>query len=156
MPLGNLTSQIFANIYLHELDYFVKHELKVKYYVRYVDDFVLLHQSRRQLEQWRKAINIFLKKKLKLELHPQKTQIIPLFRGVDFLGFRNFYHHQILRKRNLKNMQQKIKLFEEKEIGFRSIMESYQGWQAYAKWANTFEIRKEVKSKIINTILSKV
>ena len=76
MPLGNLTSQFFANIYLNELDYFVKHELKAKYYIRYVDDFVILHESKEQLQVWKEKINAFLRIKLKLELHKDKSKII--------------------------------------------------------------------------------
>ena len=78
MPLGNLTSQFFANVYLNELDQFVKHKLKTKYYIRYVDDFVILHSSKEQLENWKKEIEIFLNEKLKLELHPDKSKIINL------------------------------------------------------------------------------
>ena len=66
MPLGNLTSQFFANIYLNELDYFVKHTLKAQFYIRYVDDFVILHNSKEQLEAWKKQIDNFLASKLKL------------------------------------------------------------------------------------------
>ena len=91
MPLGNLTSQFFANIYLNELDYFVKHGLKAKYYIRYVDDFVILHSSKEQLEIWKQEIDKFLKEKLKIELHSQKSRIISLSHGVDFVGFRNFF-----------------------------------------------------------------
>ena len=83
MPLGNLTSQFFANVYLNELDYFVKHKLKVKYYIRYVDDFVILHSSKKQLEIWLSQINNFLKRELKLEIHPEKSRIISLSRGID-------------------------------------------------------------------------
>ena len=90
MPIGNLTSQFFANVYLNELDYFVKNKLKCKYYIRYVDDFIILHESKEQLEKWKKEISNFLKEKLKIELHPQKSKIIPLSKGIDFLGFRNF------------------------------------------------------------------
>ena len=92
MPLGNLTSQFFANIYLSELDYFIKHKLNAKYYIRYVDDFVILHDSKSQLEIWKNEIDNFLRDKLKLELHPQKSKIISLSRGIDFVGFRNFYY----------------------------------------------------------------
>ena len=111
MPLGNLTSQFFANVYLNELDYFVKHKLKAKYYIRYVDDFVVLHSSREQLENWRNQISNFLKAKLKLELHPQKTKIDRLSRGFDFVGFRNFYYQRLLRKRNLRGMKKKVRDF---------------------------------------------
>ena len=156
MPLGNLTSQFFANVYLNELDYFVKHVLKVKYYIRYVDDFVILHESKKQLETWKKQIDRFLREKLKIELHPQKSRIIPLSRGVDFVGFRNFYYRKLLRKRNIRNMKRKIELFKKGEMDFRDLYESYQGWQAYAKWANTHKLRKEIKGEIIDTIWSKI
>ena len=104
MPLGNLTSQFFANVYLNESDYFIKHKLKVKYYIRYVDDFVILYESKEQLEKWKEEIDKFLKEKLKIELHTQKSRIIHLSKGVDFVGFRNFYHHKLLRKRNIIKM----------------------------------------------------
>jgi len=101
MPLGNLTSQFFANVYLSELDQFVKYELKAKYYIRYVDDFVLLHKSKEELEIWKKEIENFLRERLKLELHPDKSKIINLSKGIDFVGFRNFYYFRLLRKRNI-------------------------------------------------------
>ena len=68
MPLGNLTSQFFANLYLNELDQFVKHTLRAKYYIRYVDDFVILHEKQQQLVVWKLAIDLFLKETLKLYL----------------------------------------------------------------------------------------
>ena len=108
MPLGNLTSQFFANIYLNELDYFVKHKLKAKYYIRYVDDFIILHHSKEQLKEWKKKIEEFLNAELRLELHPQKSKITSLSQGIDFVGFRNFYHFKLLRKRNIRNMERKI------------------------------------------------
>jgi RNA-directed DNA polymerase len=107
MPLGNLTSQFFANVYLNELDKFIKHKLKAKYYIRYVDDFILLHKSKKQLTSWKLKICIFLKEKLSLELHPDKSKIINFSKGVDFVGFRNFYYYRLLRKRNRKSMKNK-------------------------------------------------
>ncbi|HTY44303.1 MAG TPA: reverse transcriptase domain-containing protein, partial [Patescibacteria group bacterium] len=135
MPLGNLTSQFFANVYLNELDYFVKHQLRAKYYIRYVDDFIILHNSKRQLEIWKAEIDKFLRQELKLELHKDKSRIIPLSRGVDFVGFRNFYHFRLLRKRNVKKMIVKIRLFKEGVLSYKKLLESFQGWDAYAKWA---------------------
>ena len=140
MPLGNLTSQFFANVYLNELDQFVKHILNVEYYIRYVDDFVILHESKDQLEIWRSKIEEFLKDKLKLELHPQKSRVIPLSRGVDFVGFRNFYHYRLLRKRNIQNIRRKIELFKQGLITKEKFLESFQGWNAYAKWANSYKL----------------
>jgi len=148
MPLGNLTSQFFANVYLNELDYFVKHKLRARYYIRYVDDFVILHKSKKQLEIWKEQIDKFLLQKLKLELHPDKSKVGSLSRGVDFVGFRNFYYHTLLRKRNLRKIIYKIKKYKEGEISKEKVLESFQGWNAYAKWANTLKLRRRVARKI--------
>ena len=149
MPLGNLTSQFFANVYLNELDYFVKHKLKTKYYIRYVDDFVIVYMSKKQLEIWLCQINNFLKNKLKLELHPEKSKIISLSRGVDFVGFRNFYYYKLLRKRNIKNMQNKIHIFKEDKISCEEFIESFQGWNAYAKWADSYNLSGKLIKGIV-------
>lgn len=141
MPLGNLTSQFFANVYLDKLDKFVKHILKAGYYIRYVDDFIILHESKKQLEIWKKQIVEFLKEKLKLELHPQKSRIIPLKRGIDFVGFRHFYYFKLLRKRNIRNMKRKIEMFKQGLISKDKLLESFQGWNAYARWADSFKLR---------------
>ena len=148
MPLGNLTSQFFANLYLNELDYFVKHKLKAKYYIRYVDDFVLLSKSKSQLEKWKEQIDNFLKENLKLELHKDKSSIISLSKGVDFVGFRNYYHYKLLRKRNVRKMENKIEKYKKYEIPKEKMCEIFQGWNAYAKWANSFELRKRINSGI--------
>jgi hypothetical protein len=145
MPLGNLTSQFFANVYLNELDYFVKHKLKAKYYLRYVDDFIILHESREQIEIWKEKIDEFLRQELKIELHPEKSKIVSLSEGIDFVGFRNFYHFRLLRKRNIKNMERKFELFALKLMSQDKFIESFQGWNAYARWANTYRLRREIK-----------
>ncbi len=149
MPLGNLTSQFFANVYLNELDYFVKHKLKAKYYIRYVDDFVIFHNSKSQLGVWKEQIDEYLKKKLKIELHSQKSRIISLSKGVDFVGFRNFYYFKLLRKRNIGNMSYKINLFLSGKISYEKLIESFEGWQAYAKWANSFNLTKKLSLLIL-------
>ncbi|MFH1503415.1 MAG: RNA-directed DNA polymerase [Candidatus Diapherotrites archaeon] len=148
MPLGNLTSQFFANVYLNELDQFIKHELKVKYYVRYVDDFVILNTSKRQLLIWKEQINKFLREELKLELHSDKSKVINISKGVNFVGFRNFYNYKLLRKRNIHNMRMKINLFNKKEISYKELFDSFQGWNAYAKWGNNYNLTKKLFSKI--------
>ena len=156
MPLGNLTSQFFANVYLNELDYFVKHELKVKYYIRYVDDFVLLHDSKEQLEKLKIEIDNFLKEKLKLELHPDKSKIIPLSRGIDFVGFRNFAHFRLLRKRNMRKINRKVHAFRKREKSLHSLQDSYLGWQGYAHMGNTYFFREDIKRKIIDEIWNRI
>lgn len=154
MPLGNLTSQFFANVYLNELDYFIKHKLRVKYYIRYVDDFIILHNSKSQLEIWKKQISEFLAGRLKLELHPDKSKIIPLSRGIDFVGFRNFYYFKLLRKRNIKKIKSKINLFKNNKTSFEKLLESFNGWQAYAKWADSYKLRDNLFKYIENISIS--
>jgi len=148
MPLGNLTSQLFANIYLNELDQFVKHHLKVRYYIRYVDDFLILHPSKKQLEQWKEEINTFLKEKLHLELHPDKSKIISLGRPVPFVGFRVRYYHKLLKKSNRKNILRRIdrfyQLYAEKKMSYDKIYESMQGTFAYIEHGNTYRLRKKI------------
>lgn len=85
LPIGNLSSQFFANVYLDALDQFVKHQLRCRHYVRYVDDFVLLHESPQQLNAWLAEINAFLPT-LGARLNPSKTILQPVDRGVDFVG----------------------------------------------------------------------
>ncbi len=156
MPLGNLTSQFFANIYLNELDYFVKHELRIRYYIRYVDDFVILHSSRKKLEEWREKIDLFLIDNLKLKLHPEKSKIVSLYRGVDFVGFRNFNYFRLLRKRNLRNMVRKIMKFRANDIWFGKLLDSFNGWEAYAMWSNSYNLRKKLRYEIVNVIWKKI
>jgi len=151
MPLGNLTSQFFANVYLNELDYFVKHKLKIKYYLRYVDDFVILHSSNEQLKEWKNLITNFLSRELRLELHPQKSKIIPLSKGVDFVGFRCFWHYKLLRKRNIRKILLKVKEYRNEQISKEKMLESFQGWNAYALWADSYKFRRDVVRKIYST-----
>jgi retron-type reverse transcriptase len=152
MPLGNLTSQFFANVYLTELDYFVKHNLNAKYYIRYVDDFVILYNSKNQLVDWKQEINNFLKIKLKLELHPDKTRIISLNKPISFVGFRVFYHYKLPKKFNINNIQRKLKkfhrLFLRDEINYDQIYDSMQGSFAYLKHSNTYAFRKGLREQI--------
>lgn len=148
MPIGNLTSQFFANLYLNELDQFVKHKLKAKYYVRYVDDFIILYESKKQLEEWKTEINNFLKEKLKIELHPSKSNVLKLSSGINFLGFRVFFYHKLIRKSNLKNFDKKFNnlriLFDEEIIGREKALVSLEGWLAYCSNANTHKYRKHL------------
>lgn len=116
--------------------------------MRYVDDFAILHHSKEQLKKWKEQINKFLKSKLKLELHPDKSNIIQLSRGVDFVGFRNFHKFRLLRKRNIRSMSRKVELFKQGKLDEDAIWDSFQGWQAYAKWANTYKLRNKFQREI--------
>ena len=109
LPLGNLTSQLFVNIYMNEFDQFVKHNLKVKYYLRYADDFVFMHENRKYLESIIPKVEKFLETKLKLQMHPDKVYIKTLASGVDFLGWVHFLNHRVLRTTTKKRMIKRIK-----------------------------------------------
>ncbi|MEK6853674.1 MAG: reverse transcriptase domain-containing protein [Nanoarchaeota archaeon] len=152
MPLGNLTSQFLANVYLNELDQFVKTNLKVKYYIRYVDDFVILHKQKETLEFYKGEIDLFLRQKLTLELHPLKSKIISLNKGVTFLGFRIFYHHKLLRKSNWRAAKRKIISlkydFDNNMVDYDNVYDSMTGWFAYAKQANTYHVRRMMGEKL--------
>jgi len=152
MPLGNMTSQFFANVYLNELDYFIKHDLKAKYYIRYVDDFVILHENKEILEIYKEKVNNFLKENLKLELHHDKSKTSSMHKGVNLLGFRVFYYYKLLRKRNIKQFKKRFIDLERQHAGglieYSDIIISVQGWFAYAVWGNTYNIRKEIVKKL--------
>ncbi|WP_407059215.1 reverse transcriptase domain-containing protein (plasmid) [Ralstonia syzygii subsp. celebesensis] len=101
LPIGNLSSQFFANVYLNELDQFVKHELRCRHYIRYVDDFVLLHESPQWLNDAHDAIAEFLPARLGAWLNPKKTILQPVARGIDFVGQVIKPWHRTTRKRTL-------------------------------------------------------
>ena len=108
LPIGNLTSQFFANVYLDALDQFVKHRLKVRFYLRYVDDFILLHQNKEQLLIWKGQIKEFLNDVLKLELHPQRQFIRPLSNGIDALGYIVRPSYLLIRRRVVENCKRAV------------------------------------------------
>ena len=154
MPLGNLTSQFFANVYLNELDCFVKHKLKIKYYIRYVDDFIILDKSKEKLKDYKEKMESFLINKLDIELHPDKTKIFSLKRGTNFLGFKIFPHHKMLQKKNKKRFKAKFELYTSKykkgQINYDEIYNFLEGWLAYAKNADTYKLRKNIIKEFDN------
>ena len=104
LPLGNLTSQLLANVYLNELDQFMKHKLKVKYHIRYADDFVILSPNKGALTNLVPMIDWFLLEHLKLILHPDKLFLKTFASGIDFLGWVHFRNHRILRTATKRRM----------------------------------------------------
>ncbi len=110
LPLGNLTSHLFINIYMDSFDQYVKRKLKIKYYIRYADDFIILHQDKTHLVNLLEQIPIYLGKELKLSLNPNKVYIKTIASGVDFLGWVNFPKHRVLRTSTKKRMFRKIQV----------------------------------------------
>jgi retron-type reverse transcriptase len=105
LPIGNLTSQFFANVYLNQLDQFCKRQLKIKYYLRYADDVVMLSQDKQQLQYWQENIKEFLQAKLKLKLNPTKTKLASIYQGVDFVGYLVKPHRIYVRNKTVKQVK---------------------------------------------------
>ena len=117
LPIGNLTSQFFANVYLNELDQFIKHSLKCHHYFRYMDDLLFLHRSKEQLIEWREKIKTFLENNLKLKLHPKKQTLQPITYGINFCGYIVKPSHTLIRRRTVKKLKNKLWQFNQKILG---------------------------------------
>lgn len=139
LPLGNLTSQLLINIYMNDFDHFVKRELEVKHYIRYADDFIILSHSKLELNQLLSKVDIFLKDKLKLELHPDKVYIKTLASGIDFLGWVHFSDHRVLRTSTKRRILRK--LYEKPKSM------TYQSYVGLLKHGNSFKIKQKIQIK---------
>jgi retron-type reverse transcriptase len=134
LPLGNVTSQLFANVYMNEFDQFAKHVLKAHYYFRYCDDFIIVHEDRAYLESCIEKIRTFLKEELMLNLHPDKIEIRKIRQGIDFLGYVTLPHAHVIRTKTSRRAIRKLNLAREnleKEkintVTFESTVSSYLG-----------------------------
>lgn len=147
LAIGNLSSQFFANVYLDRLDQFVKHSLKVPRYIRYVDDFVLVHRSREQLEAWRQAIIAFLDADLRLTLKADQ-RLRPLSAGIDFLGYVVYPTHTVVRRRVIAHCRQKLAAFERQQDWSRAAVDHLRSlWASYDghfRHANSFRLRERL------------
>jgi len=153
IPIGNLTSQFFANLYLNELDYFIKFDLKEKYYLRYMDDFLIFGNAKNDLHEVKKEISNFLSRNLQINLHPKKSTVFPVKLGVDFCGFRIFKDYRRLRKTNVKLFSKRMKklrgLFRQGRIEVKDISHSIRCWIAHASYGNTYNLRKKLLEKLV-------
>lgn len=138
LPLGNLTSQLFVNIYMNIFDQFVKHKLKAKYYIRYSDDFVILSGNKKRLEEILPEITKFLYERLKLSLHPNKVSINTFSSGIDFLGWVNFPKHKVLRTSTKKKMFRNIIVKDYK----KEVVQSYLGLISHG---NSYRLREKIE-----------
>ena len=147
LPIGNLTSQFFANIYLNELDMFAKHELKAKRYVRYMDDFIIFHDDKLFLHQCKHRIRSFLSN-LKLELKPGKSEIIPIQNGFEFLGFFNKPDKIRVKKESVKRFTRRLRELRWKygngETSISKIGESVRSWCAHATYADSVHLKRDI------------
>mgnify|MGYP001994278931 CR=1 FL=1 len=134
IPLGNLTSQLFANVYMHELDHFIKFELREKYYLRYCDDFLILNQDRKHLDELTPIIQNFLQTRLRLSIHPNKILTRTPSQGIDFVGYVLFEHATVLRNKTVKRMIRKVN------------QENKTSYLGLCSHADTHELQKRIKN----------
>lgn len=144
IPLGNLTSQVFANVYMNELDQFIKDQLKVKYYLRYADDFVILSRNKMLLESCVIPIEEFLKANLNLELHPSKIIFRKLSWGIDFLGYITLPYYRLPRTNTKKRVFKKLK----QKIDSPNFSQSTLSYLGYLSHANSYALIQDLKNKI--------
>ncbi len=151
IPIGNLTSQFFANIYLDQFDRFMKQTLRLPY-IRYVDDFVTFSNSKEQLNDVKLQMESFLDD-LRLQLHETKSKVYRVRDGVNFLGYRLYPTHRLLKKDNGLRMRRKLKQLSDKfrnnDISFATVNQSIQSWIGHASHANTYNLRKQLFANVV-------
>lgn len=147
IEIGNYTSQVFANIYLNEVDQYIKHDLKIKYYARYLDDSIILVPTKKEAKEVLKKVEIFLKEKLELQLN-DKTNIFKGKQGVNFCGYKINEYRMKLRDKGKRNLKKKEKQLRAKvKMGKMSSHEAKRylaGHIGYIKWANVYNISNKL------------
>lgn len=147
IPIGNYTSQFFANIYLNELDQYVKRVLKVKYYVRYMDDFILLLKTKEECKKLKSIIEKFLNDNLKLSLN-NKSRYYPYKMGVNFCGYRIFTTHKLLRVNSKKKIKKHVKhwnhLYSTGRLNVYNTMQSLNSWLGHTMHCNSYKLQRKI------------
>ncbi len=150
LPIGNLTSQFWANVLLDELDQFVKHDLRCKGYLRYVDDFLLFSNSKAELWAWKDAIREKLNA-LRLSLHERESSVYPVKNGIPFLGMRLFIDYRRLKSRNAHAFEARMREWQiavaAGELSMEEVQIKIAGWVAHAAHANTAMLREKIFQK---------
>ncbi|WP_213662825.1 RNA-directed DNA polymerase [Stutzerimonas stutzeri] len=157
LPIGNLSSQFFANVYLDALDQFAKHQLRARHYIRYVDDFVLLHENPQQLNTWHDQIEAFLAEQLHAQLNPRKTIRQPVERGIDFVGQVILPHRRITRRKTAAHAIERASTVPAASL--RETANSYFGLLGQATHSHTDRKRLAravlLRGGVVNAALSK-
>ncbi len=152
LPIGNLTSQFWANVYLNPLDHYIKRELKCGGYVRYVDDLLLFGNDKTQLHAWRHELATYAAR-LRLTLHEKQAVVFPVRVGIPFLGFRVYPDHRRLKRRNGIAFQRKLKWLcaqlAHGEIEMAQFTASVNGWLAHVQHGDTYGLRRAVLSRVV-------
>lgn len=147
LPIGNLTSQFLANLYLNGLDHFIKQDLRAKAYLRYVDDLILMSDDKQQLHKWCTEISAYLAR-LRLVLHPRKVNIFRVYEGVDVLGYRVFPTYRLLRNDNGFRFARRLRQFADDyakhKVSWDDFNPSVQSWIGHASQADTWGLRESI------------
>jgi len=152
LPIGNLTSQFWSNCYLHPLDLFVKRELGCRGYLRYVDDFALFSDSKRQLWNWREAV-IERLQQLRLRIHESEAQAMPTHCGIPWLGFVVYPDHRRVKSRKVvqstRRLSGQFDAWQQGRISFAEFDAGVQGWINYVRYADSWGLREHVLSRFV-------
>ncbi len=144
IPIGNLTSQLFANVYLHEADAFAKRKLKIRRYVRYMDDILFFHEDKTQLHAWRRAMTAFLETELQLTVNPRKVRVYPARAGVGFVGFTIYRTHRQIRgssvRRFTKRYKRQLRALARERIAPTAAQQTLAAWRAHAAHASSARV----------------
>lgn len=151
LPIGNLTSQLFANIYMNEFDQFVKNTMQLKRYIRYTDDFAVISADRLYLEKLIKPIQAFLKNKLRLGIHPKKISIRACHQGVDFLGYVALPHHRLMRPKTrvriFRKLKARISQYRSGLINEQTLSQSLQSYLGVLSHADTYRLSQDLQNQ---------
>ncbi len=151
LPLGNTLSQLSANIYLNELDQYCKRKLSIKYYVRYMDDFFIICESKDKAKQLLSFIDKFVEEKLQLELNKNKTQIFPINQGVNAIGFKIYTTHMLLRNNCKQKIKRKVKampyLIMDNKVTIRKAEQMLNSWKNHADYADSYNFINKLIEK---------
>ena len=154
IPIGNYSSQYFANIYMTSFDKFVKEKLKVKYYIRFMDDFVLLFENKEKARRGVVEIRKYLGSVLKLELN-SKTSYFKEKQGINFLGYRIWKTHLLIRNQSKKKIKRKLKnfqkLYKENKIELEYITACINSWKGHVKFGNSYNLINRILEKFVLT-----
>lgn len=140
IPIGNLTSQLFANIYLHKADMYAKQQLKIRHYVRYMDDILFFHHNKHVINNWMKLLTDYLYEELYLTVNPRKIRVYPARHGVSFVGYVIYPYHMRLRGSSAKRFKKRYKKQLDKiaigQLKTSEMQRSFASWKAHASHAN--------------------
>jgi len=153
IPIGSLMSQLYANAVLDPVDQYAKRMLGIKYYMRYMDDILILHNNKRELNKWRRLIEAFINEELKLDLSQKKTVMLPITQGIDFVGYKIYNTHIRLRKSTAIRMKHRLRLLQkeyyEDKTDFKKIGHTLASYNGLLTHCDSYSLRKKLLDTLV-------